>query len=111
MNNIPSGGTVFWFQLPYVPSHNSDTVAIDMPASPSSSNQISSAANRYGNDQGDAANLVKESQTILLIDDTESLLQLQALELVAYGYEVAFFTLDAQNDCRCLAGGDRTWAY
>lgn len=88
MNNIPSGGTVFWFQLPYVPSHNSDTVAIDMPASPSSSNQISSAANRYGNDQGDAANLVKESQTILLIDDTESLLQLQALELVAYGYEV-----------------------
>ena len=81
---------MFWFQIEHVPSHNRDTVGIpinDPGFSAPRGQQISSIE-----DHGDALSLVQASQTILLIDDTESLLQLQALELEAYGYEVAFLT-------------------
>jgi len=102
MLNPAGSGSVFWFQVPYVPTtvesrlkaHGSNTVPKTLLDS--NENDYTRDGDHYINPSGKALKassgekgpLTPHGKRVLLIDDTKLLLELLALELQGSGFEV-----------------------
>ena len=109
--NLATGrGSVFWFQIPYVPSDGTD--ALQSSAGPAGQSTQGILWNAQGNAAGAGAGEHGmyasgiESASILLIDDTPLVLETHGLELRQHGYTVCYCSSDMDTDTWARAPAD-----